>query len=126
MDIKYYTLDELRAMEEFGRDASFNAIVIVPTGELHDSGYGCMKFILLNNGEIVGVVGGWSDVVHINGIGGYGLNYKEALLTDMVKRVGWSIDCLPTSGCLRLFTDRSVKCKCGDYVLSDFEFFVEE
>lgn len=126
MDIKDYTLDELRAMEEFGADATFNAIVIVPTGDLHDSGYGNMKFILMSNGEIVGVVGGYSDVVHINGIGGYGLNYKETMVTNMVRRVGWSIDCLPTSGCLRLFADRGVKCKCADYVLSDFEFFVEE
>lgn len=125
MDIKDYTLDELRAMDEFGADATFNAVVVVPTGDLHASGYGNMKFILLSNGEIVGVVGGWSDVVHINGIGGYGLDWQESLKTGMTKVVDWSIDCMPTSGCLRLFCGRGNKCKLPPFIGSDLEVFVE-
>lgn len=27
-----------------------NAIVIVPTDEVHDSGFNCMKFVLMNGG----------------------------------------------------------------------------
>ena len=68
-----YTLEEFREMELFGEDSLFNNVVIVPMDELHDSGYRGMKFILCEHGDIVGAVGGWSDVVHPNGIGNHGL-----------------------------------------------------
>lgn len=124
-DITDYTRDEFLAMENFGQGEKFNAVIIVPTGELHDSGYQMMKFILTHNRKIVGVVGGWSDVVHINGIGGYGHDWKKTMTTNMVPRVGWTIDCLPASGCLRLFSDKECFVTDG-MVLSDFEFFVED
>ena len=121
--IDQYTREEFLAMENFNPSGPFSAFVIVPTDEIHDSGWRCMKFILLYQGEIVGVVSGWSDVVHINGIGGYGKNYGD-LVSGMVKRVGWSIDCLPVSGCIRLFGD--AECEMEDYgwVGSDFIFYV--
>ena len=124
--ITEYTLSEFRSMENFGQDAEFTSLVIVPMDELHDSGFRAMKFILCRDMEIVGVVGGWSDVVHIDGIGGYGLNWNESLKTGMKKVVGWSIDCLPTSGCLRLFCGRGTQCKLPPFVGSDLEVFVEE
>lgn len=47
----------------------FRNIIIIPTAEMHDSGFRCMKYILLNwNGggyEVVGVVGGYSDALHL-------------------------------------------------------------
>ena len=47
----------------------FRNIIIIPTDEMHDSGFRCMKYILLdwNDGgyEVVGVVGGYSDVLHL-------------------------------------------------------------
>lgn len=121
--IKEYTKEELLAIENFGKDNEFNAVVIVPTDEIHDSGYRNMKFILLKNLRIVGAVSGWSDVIHINGIGGYGRNWEESLRTGLVKRVNWCIDCLSVSGCLRLFTSQT--CHIGDFVGSDFEIFAE-
>ena len=124
--ITKYTREEFLAMENFGEDAEFTGIVIVPTGELHDSGFGAMKFILTRHNEIVGAVSGWADVLHINGIGGYGKNWKQSLKTGMTKVVGWSIDCLPGSGCLRLFCNNRIKCRAGSGCISDFEFFVED
>ena len=56
----------------------FHSFVIIPVerdGEidLHDSGWGCMEFCLVNNDlEPIGKVGGGSDVVNLDGIGGYG------------------------------------------------------
>ena len=41
-----YTIEELRAIENFGEQGKYNAFAIVPMEELHDSGYRCMKFIL--------------------------------------------------------------------------------
>lgn len=102
-NINEYTLEEFRAMEEKEPEGAFNAVIIVPMEEIHDSGWRCMKFILANRNEIKGVVSGYSDVVHINGIGGYGRYWENAARTGMVPRHSWSIDCLRGSGCLRLF-----------------------
>lgn len=105
MELNDYTLEEFREMEHFGKDSEFNSLIIVPTENIHDSGFRCMKFILLDNNKIVGVVGGNSDVVHPNGIG----NYCKL-----------SMDCLTTSGCVRLILKD--KYKCDYFILSDFEF----
>ena len=122
--ITEYTLSEFRSMENFGQDAEFTSLIIVPMDELHDSGFRAMKFILCNKWEIVGVVGGWSDVMHINGIGGYGRHWSDAMKSGTVPVVGWCIDCMPASGCLRLYSRKT--CRCSDWFGSDFEFFVEE
>lgn len=67
------TKEELLAIPNHGDvDAQFNAITIVPTGRLHDSGFQTMKFIMSKDGEVVMACSGWSDVMHVNGIGGYG------------------------------------------------------
>ena len=112
-----YTLEEFREMELFGEDCLFNNVVIVPMNELHDSGYRCMKFILCHNGDIVGAVGGWCDVVHPNGIGNHGLSYDWRATPD----IGLSIDCLAGSGCARLMMNGLYKC--SDFIGSDFIFY---
>ena len=116
-NLNEYTLEEFREMELFGRDCLFNNVVIVPMDELHDSGYRCMKFILCRYGEIVGVVGSWSDVVHPNGIGNHGL-FNDWSVTP---NIGLHIDCLAGSGCVRLMMDGLYKC--SDLILSDFIFY---
>jgi hypothetical protein len=85
-------------------DSHFKSIVIVPMmdSELHESGYRCMKYVFVDgNDEIIGVSSGKSDVIFLNGIGGYGL-------TDSYPRVGWQMDCLPSSGCVRLYSDKDL------------------
>lgn len=120
-DIKNMTLEELLAvpysktLEEIG---PFKGFIIVPTGDLHDSGFGCMKFVLTHHDDIVGAVGGGSDVVHLNGIGGYGLGFQRTLARGEVPPVDWSIDLLPGSGCLRVFS--SHKLVLDDFIDSDF------
>ena len=38
---------------------SFGSVVIIPTGEMHDSGYQCMEFVLINDhGMAICKVGG--------------------------------------------------------------------
>ena len=127
MDINSSRL-ELEKLDYFKPTEDFNGIIIVPTHELHDSGYSCMKFVLLNHAKIVGCVGGGSDVIHINGIGGYGNifnmeEYEQAVCTGKVKVVSWSIDCLP-NGLIRLFSNRKLDIDLP--ITSDFIIYAKE
>lgn len=114
------TREEFENLDYFKPTDEFNGVVIIPTNELHDSGFGCMKFALTNGYNVVGCVGGGSDVIHLNGIGGYG-KYNQNL-TDMVKRIDWSIDCLP-NGLIRLFC--SHKLDIDKIIVSDFNLYVK-
>ena len=116
-NLNEYTIEEFREMELFGEDCLFNNVVIVPMNELHDSGYRCMKFILAYHGEIVGAVGGWSDVVRPNGFGNRGLvpDYSKT------PNISLSIDCLGKSGCVRLMMHGEYEC--DDFIGSDFLFY---
>lgn len=107
-----YTLEELKELpydtDGSVRGKKYNQIIIVPTDELHDSGYICMKYVLIKIGvkyppEVVAVVGGYSDVLHILG--------TKA-----------NIDCLPNSKCLRviLYEDMTVPYFIGS------DFYVED
>lgn len=118
-DIMKMTRKELQELENFKPEGAFNGVVIVPMQENHDSDYSCMKFILLDHLDIVGVVGGNSDVVHLNGIGGYGKDLKEM---DKPKRHAWSIDCLPVSKCVRLFCMEPLEI--DEWFGSDFSVYV--
>lgn len=88
-------------MENFGQTETFNNIIIVPTENIHDSGYRCMKFALVRAGKIVGCVGGYSDAVHPNGISNWGL-YPDLnmYMQGFIPALNMSIDCLKESGCL--------------------------
>ena len=102
--IMEYSRKEFKKMTPYIPDnLEFNGIIIVPMKEIHDSGFGCMKFILLEDTEIVGVCGGFNDAIHLNGFGGYGLDYDKENDPQTVHRVDWSIDILPKSKCVRLF-----------------------
>lgn len=120
-NINSMTLEDLLAVpysKTFGKVGTFTGFIIVPTGELHDSGFGCMKFVLTHHNDIVGAVGGWCDVVHLNGIGGYGLGWQTSLTDRKVPVIDWSIDLLPKSGCLRVFS--SHRLALNDFIGSDF------
>lgn len=118
------TKEEFENLDYFKPTGEFNGIVIIPTNEMHESGYRCMKFALVNYGEVVGCVGGGSDIIRLNGIGGYGNfeNYEKTLKTGLTKRVDWSIDCLP-NGLIRLFC--SSKLELDDFICSDFNLYVK-
>jgi hypothetical protein len=50
------------------------------------------------------LLSGCSDVVHLDGIGGYGRrDTSRTSLPDCIPPSGWSMDCLPKSGLLRLW-----------------------
>lgn len=123
-ELNSLSIEELLAVEEHIPEEPFSGFIIVPTGETHDSGYGCMKFVLTKHDEIVGSVGGGVDVVHLNGIGGYGRDWKQSLVTGLVPKVDWSIDVLNTSKCVRVFS--SCDLSIDEFICSDFEVFAKE
>lgn len=73
----------------------FDSFVIIPTGEMHDSGFMCMEYCAAIEGEPIGIIGGVSDVANLDGIGGYGLNFKQSARTKVTEIKAWNIDCLP-------------------------------
>ena len=123
-DLNEITLKEFQDMECFGQNETFNDVIIVPTDDIHDSGYRCMKFILVRRREIVGCVGGGCDVVHPNGIGNMGLPLNlDMYRQGFIPALNMSIDCLKESGCVRLmFGDNALKCE--EFICSDFLFYL--
>jgi hypothetical protein len=92
---------------------------------MHDSGYRCMDFVAVKNNEAICLLSGGSDVIHLDGIGGYGYNWYEKYgsVPNLVIPSGWNMDCLPKSGLLRLFATRDI-IVCGA-ALSSFEVFIK-
>lgn len=99
----------------------FTSFIICPMKEIHDSGYRCMKFILLRGHEIVGTVSGWSDVIHFNGICAQGKNH---VYEEFPRQPAYRIDCLKKSGLARVFTDYLLEVDMP--ICSDFIFYLKE
>ena len=89
------TLDDFLKLPYSNPDIeqTFNSVIIVPLPEAHDSGFSLMKLILIDSGELVGVIGGCTDVIMLLSRSPY----------------SWNIDCLNQTKCIRLFT--SAKCR---------------
>jgi hypothetical protein len=103
----------------------FDSIVILPTKYIHDAGFRCMDFVGIRNFKPVCRLSGCSDIIHFDGIGGFGyrwINKGGVPTTTPVK--DWNIDCLPTSGLLRIFSHQH-KILAGSS-LGSFEIFAVE
>lgn len=120
-------LDEIPKIDWRGDDKQkYDSVVIVPTKEIHDSGYMCMAFLFCIKEEIIGKSMGCADVLNLDGIGGYGLKPTDigALSCGLPKSTpikAWSIDCLP-NGYLRVFCRGKIKNGGG---ISNQEIFAE-
>jgi hypothetical protein len=100
----------------------FDSLIILPTRRIHDSGYRCMDFVAVRDNMPVCRLSGCSDVVHIDGIGGYGhRGFRDGMgLPILVPPKMWSIDCLKVSGLLRLFSHEKLS---AGAALSSFEIY---
>jgi hypothetical protein len=129
-NINEMTRKEFEALpcREWNEDiGEFNSMVILPKRKKHDSGYRCMDFVAVkNDNTTLCRLSGCSDVIHIDGIGGYGDNWlnKYTTVPKLIPPSGWSIDCLPKSGLLRIWPS-SNKMICG-LPLSSFEVYAKE
>lgn len=105
-----------------------DSLIILPCEYCHDSGFRCMEFITIQEGEPTYRLSGCSDVLNLSGIGGYNVrtglgNFVLRHKTRLMPANNWCIDCLPTSGLLRIFCDKKI------YVgssLSNFEIYFKE
>lgn len=110
---------------------TFSSLVIIPTGEEHDSGFQCMEFALIrDDGVPICRVSGIADVIAIDGIGGYGVRdiskaFRLSNGQPVVVPHGWRIDCLPC-GYLRLFPNGSLMLERPYWSGSTFEIYAEE
>lgn len=100
----------------------FKSLVIIPQQELHDSGYMMMDFAAVDeNDEPFMLLAGGSDVLCLDGIGGYGELPRGLATYSSLPRSrpvqGWAIDCLPC-GYLRLFCNGLIR---AGAALSSFE-----
>lgn len=100
----------------------FDSLIILPTKRIHDSGFRCMDFIAVLDDKPIAKLSGCSDVIHIDGIGGYGYKWLEryGTIPQSIKPIAWNIDCLKKSGLLRLFTGGKLT---AGAALSSFEIF---
>ena len=92
-------------------------------GHLHDSGFRCMDFVAVLDDEPICLLSGCSDVIHIDGISGFGYQWLERYGTAprAIPPSAWRIDCLAQSGLLRIWSTRG-KMTC-DLPLSSFEIY---
>ena len=90
---------------------------------IHDSGFRCLDFVAVRDNTPICLLSGCSDVIHIDGIGGYGNNWlkRYGIVPNLVPTTGWSIDCLSVSGLLRIWPNAS-NMTCGT-ALSSFEIY---
>lgn len=125
MNITEMTKKDFESLRHRNRDENVicDSIIILPSRRLHDSGYRCMDFVAVKDIEPICLLSGCSDVIHIEGVGGYGDNWlnKYNNVPSLVPPSSWSIDCLPKSGLLRIWPS-SRKIRCGS-ALSSFEIF---
>ena len=99
----------------------FSALVIIPQDYAHDSGRMCMDFVAVSKeGKPICRLSGYSDVLNLDGIGGYG-NWHGGELPCRIKPKWWRIDCLPC-GYLRLFSRSTLT---AGPALSDFEIYAK-
>ena len=123
-DVNKWTRKEFEALPHRKWDENIgeiDSIIVMPLRSLHDSGFRKMDFIATQKGIPTYRLSGCSDVIHIEGIGGYGKDWLKIYGTvpDKIKPGNWSVDCLATSGLLRFF---GPKINVGNS-LSSFEIY---
>lgn len=110
---------ELMAVPRLPWDAQATcaSLIVIPGSgsrrRFHDSGFRAMSFVAADEDDNpIGLIGGGSDVIHLDGIGGFGFDWldKYGKVPDLVPPSGWNVDCLPKSGFLRFFCDGKIKC----------------
>jgi len=133
VDIEKMSRREFESLphRKWDEEIDCDSIIILPSRRLHDSGYRCMDFVAVKDNEPFCLLSDCSDVIHVDGIGGYGIGgygyhwlgkYKTVPNTALPS--GWSIDCLPKSGLLRMWPSTGrIKCGIG---LASFEVFALE
>lgn len=100
------------------KENPFHSFILIPTEEIHDSEWGCIKIVGIDYENNMYELTKWSDVIHLDGIGGYGLDF-ENIRSNKIEVHGWSIDLLPC-GYFRLWSNgKNILGSC----MSSFEIY---
>ncbi len=124
-DLNAWTVEEFKSLPTKGwREdvGEFDSLIIMPTNQMHGSEFRCMDFVVVKGQTPFYLLSGGSDVIHIDGIGGYGKRGLLGNLPTIFARKGWCIDCLNTSGLLRLFSEGTLT---AGNLLSSFDVYSE-
>lgn len=101
--------------------SDFYSAVIIPTEDMHDSGFMCMDFVAINSKrEPICRLSGCSDVLDLDGIGGYGEHRDFTSVKIEIK--GWKIDCIPC-GYLRILAKNGYKLKADYFAGSNYSLY---
>lgn len=108
MEINEMTRQEIERVQnrKWNEDiGEFDSLIILPMEDVHDSGFRVMDFVAVADGMPLRRLSGCSDVLHLDGIGGFGIGGINRYDQKLPKiPAAWSIDCLKISGLIRLFT----------------------
>jgi hypothetical protein len=106
-----------------------DSLVIVPCDYRHESGYRCLEFAAIQNGEPTYLLSGCSDIIHLGGIGGFNVysddipKYAKRVKSGVAPIADWKIDCLPVSGLLHIRCNKKIIVGAS---ISHFEIFYKE
>jgi hypothetical protein len=125
MNINKMKRSEFEALphRKWNQEVVCNSLIILPLRRMHDSGYRCMDFVAIVGENPVCLLSGCSDVIHLDGVGGYGYKWMEKYnaVPNSILPSGWSVDCLAKSGLFRIWPS-SGKILCASS-LSSFEIY---
>lgn len=105
MNIMSMTVEDFKAVHIRNVDddlSDVQSVVILPTEEIHDSGFMLMNLVVVNSDfrPICRTLN--NDVVCLDGLLGSGKG--NGFLENVIPVKGWRIDCLPC-GLVRIFSD---------------------
>ena len=121
INLNNYTITELRNLQNQYPTTEIDGFIIVPLNKTHLSGFSCIKLVWLNRFQILGSTYGYIDILHLNGIGGYGDIFSPE---DKTQRIDWKIDVLKRSRCVRIFVS-TCYLKLPDFFGSDLPIYVK-
>ena len=101
------------------------SLVIANTGNTHEySGFNCIRVYALDDrNNILGVITSYSDIIHFNGIGGYGKEwFSKSSTSELVERTSYCIDLLPC-GYFRIFKGVCKPFDFSEFIGSDLQIY---
>ena len=94
-DFKKVPILSYKEIEKY-KNIGFKKLVIIPKPCMHESGYRRMEFCMIDHkDQPIARIGGYTDVISIDGIGGHGDWNPDQGIPRMIKCKGWTMDCIP-------------------------------
>lgn len=109
---------------EYGKEYDFDSLLLIPNGEIHNSGYSEIDIIGCIKNEAVYNCGKHCDLLCFDGIGGYGYNLAKTgkCVAYTVEPNSWRIDMTP-KGFVRIFVNKMRKIRVPAHNTEFFEFY---